>query len=289
MIRVIDYVSTARPLNSIGTGLGITLISSMFSGWRLGFDRVLIGFITGFAGTSSAMMINDYVDREVDRINKPWKPIPRGCINPNVVLTAGVSMLVLVVLLNSALGLELFLVTLFYATVSVAYSFLRRFWWSQLLVPLSTTSIVVYSYFSSGKPIEFLKVTLILSASIYLANLAREVVKALQDYEGDRRVGYSTIPIKFGGKTSIVVSITSGSIAVALNYIVCLIYKTSLIYVVLVTVANVVFTKCLVKLYVTFRELDNTPPPHELEVVRKRSLYSFLIAILAYSTLKTPY
>lgn len=288
MAKLKGYLSTARPLNSIGTGVGIALMLSMFSRWRPDLVRVAVGFITGFVGTSSAMMINDYVDREVDKVNKPWKPIPSGRADPKVVLAIGFALYTSAIALNLTLGFEVFFTTTFYATVSVVYSFLRRFWWSQLIVPLSTTSVLIYSYVSSGRPAEYEVAVVVLFTSIYLANLAREIAKAIQDLEGDRKAGYATIPVRFGEVFSTKAMFALGVLAVALNYLVYLVYAASTVYFILITVANLVFLKQFFKVFTSFRKTGLPLNKSILEDLRKRSLYSFLLAIIAYSTLKLP-
>ena len=39
---------------------------------------LLLGFVTGFAICGYSMVINDYYDIEVDRVNQPDRPLPSG-------------------------------------------------------------------------------------------------------------------------------------------------------------------------------------------------------------------
>ena len=42
---------------------------------------LLLGFVTGFAICGYSMVINDYYDIEVDRVNQPDRPLPSGAIS----------------------------------------------------------------------------------------------------------------------------------------------------------------------------------------------------------------
>lgn len=65
------------------TGAGIFVVAGemLGSGGVPPWDTVLLGFLTGFFISGSANISNDYFDREVDRINRPDRPLPSGRIS----------------------------------------------------------------------------------------------------------------------------------------------------------------------------------------------------------------
>jgi len=48
--------------------------------------NLLLGFVTAFSLTAASMVINDFYDREIDAINEPNRPIPRGDVSPKEAL-----------------------------------------------------------------------------------------------------------------------------------------------------------------------------------------------------------
>jgi len=51
--------------------------------------EALLGFLTGFFISSAAMVVNDYFNVEVDKVNAPHRPLPMGTIAiPEVMLLA---------------------------------------------------------------------------------------------------------------------------------------------------------------------------------------------------------
>jgi geranylgeranylglycerol-phosphate geranylgeranyltransferase len=64
---------------------------------------ILLGFLCGFFLSSTALILNDYFDLEVDRINAPHRPLPSGIVTKTEVI--GLS--ILTTLLGLAAGLAL--------------------------------------------------------------------------------------------------------------------------------------------------------------------------------------
>src|SRR6202521_6159023 len=55
---------------------------------------IVLGFITGFAICAFSMVVNDYYDVEVDRVNQPTRPLPSGQVSKGGAVGIAVAMLV---------------------------------------------------------------------------------------------------------------------------------------------------------------------------------------------------
>jgi geranylgeranylglycerol-phosphate geranylgeranyltransferase len=79
-----DIFEIFRPLNDIMGSL--TVIIGILN-TRLGVEaftliiNIILGVITYFFIAASGNIINDYYDIEIDKINRPDRPIPRGAIS----------------------------------------------------------------------------------------------------------------------------------------------------------------------------------------------------------------
>ncbi|WP_440058916.1 geranylgeranylglycerol-phosphate geranylgeranyltransferase [Thermogladius sp. 4427co] len=197
-MTLLDYLAMTRPLNSFMSGLGALISLLLFSGYRLDPWPALTAFLTGYLSTSSSMLVNDYVDAPVDRLNKPWKPIPSGRADPGTALALGLGLGASSVLLNLPAGPLPLATVAAYTLLGVLYSFSRKHWQSHFMVSASTTGPLVYGYILAGTPGGWLSFTVLYSLIIFSATTGREVVKALQDLEGDRALGYKTIPVVYG-------------------------------------------------------------------------------------------
>lgn len=286
MKKIPIYFSVTRPINSLITGLAIVFSILVYSDWSIDYSKLIIGFTTGYAGSAAAMCINDYVDVNVDSINKPWKPLPRGLISRSKVLYMSIAFLVTAVLIN-IFNSGLLLVALLYGTMSYTYSFLKKHWWRQLIVCLSTTAPIVYGYVASHTPAKYFYFTVFFALTMFSATLSREIVKALMDIIGDWENNYSTIPLRLGLdntwriKTLLyinsIVTVTTGLVAGRV------LEHVSIPYFVLITIASSVYTYYLLKTTssISSRYLNWIL----LEKTRRNTLAAMFIGLIAFFTI----
>ena len=85
MGKLTGFLQIIRPLNCLMMGFAVIVGASLVSTLNLTLN-LLFGFVTSFALTAASMVINDYYDREIDAINEPNRPIPRGDVSPKEAL-----------------------------------------------------------------------------------------------------------------------------------------------------------------------------------------------------------
>lgn len=271
-----SYVSMMRPLNSFMTGLAV--VFSLFVFYR-GLPHpmiILIGFITGFMGSASSMLINDYVDRKVDSINKPWKPIPSGKADP--VKTKHLSLIVLAtgIAVNMFLGMGPLITAFIYSTVGFLYSFLRRYWWSHYIVAFSTTGPIIYGFVLAGMPGDKLLFALLFSTTIFFVTLGREILKAIMDIEGDKRYGYVTLPIRFGIDVARKVMFLIGFVGSMTGVSTGLLGFAGPGYLLFMSIAAVLYMYALIRAYVSTSSIA------VLEESRRLSILAMLLGLVAF-------
>jgi 4-hydroxybenzoate polyprenyltransferase len=181
-----------------------------------------IFFIFSFAFVCMAAggyIINDYYDVKADNINKPGKVIVGNSISPNMALLmywvftiAGIS---LGCWAATQIGLPMLgLLFFFYAsglwfyTTSFKYVFLMGNLLVSLFiafVPFTAGFVELYAGVTRGHTIHtdidfsmMLKVISAISIFSFLITLARELVKDMEDVEGDEKAGCRTLPIVWG-------------------------------------------------------------------------------------------
>ncbi len=149
------------------------------------------GFITGAANT-----INDFFDGDIDRINKPDRPLPAGLVSPQNAriwsfllfgLGIGLSLLInpLAVLIASATSLLLF----YYS-----YRLKRTILSGNLVVGLVSALAFIYG----GVAVEQIGMAFIPAVFAFFFHLGREILKDIEDVPGDRKNQIKTFPITYG-------------------------------------------------------------------------------------------
>ena len=188
---------------------------------ELGFDVMLNPFWHGIFVLATILVaaggnaVNDAKDVNADGINKPDKMIVGKTIALDTALFTGQ----LLLLLGSILGLVL---GYFNNMLSFSYIFpltaillwvyannLKRVafignlaiaFLAGLMVFNEAIFDILYTLQSADRDLQIQAVWVILAVSgfSFVLTLARELIKDLQDIEGDRRAGYKTLPITSG-------------------------------------------------------------------------------------------
>jgi len=205
-----------RPVNAVVAGV-LTLIGAFVAGGLTGPGRALVPAAAAALATVLAVAagnaVNDYFDRDIDRVNAPDRPIPRGAVSPRAALAfSGVLFAVAV-----ALALTLPLVAIAIAVVNllalVAYTELFKG------LPGVGNAVVAYlggsTFLFGGAAVGEPLTAGVLAALAALSTLARELIKDVEDIDGDRQEGLNTLPIAVGERPALVVALVALALAVA--------------------------------------------------------------------------
>lgn len=276
MGKVIEFVKMMRPLNSVMTGIAVLFTVFVINGYAIkSLSLALIGFLTGFLISSASMLINDVIDLEVDRINKPWKPLPRGLFNPKSVEYFSIASLMLGVLLNTLSNTQALLTAAAYSIIAYAYNFLRNKWFSHFLVSIATTGPFIYGYSLSINSGERLTFITLFSIVVFLINTSREFVKSIADEKGDRAKGYQTVTTvfgeKFAAKLSLALAISGTLLAVAIG----LAGYAGLLYTIILGLSGAVFSSAAIKVL-------QRPVSEVAQKAKKTMIYSMLFALTGF-------
>ncbi len=160
---------------------------------------IVSAFAASFA-LASGNIINDINDLEADKINKPFRPLPSEKITIKQAYGLYVSGVFLSIILSFFLNQI--------ALTIVLFSILTLFIYSKLLkqIPLIgniTVAFLTGLVFIFGGVVVNNPVAAIVPAIFaFLINLIREIVKDIEDVDGDNKAGLKTFPIKFGYQKS---------------------------------------------------------------------------------------
>jgi len=191
------YLELLRPSNIIilffGTLLGAFVAIGKDAFFQL--ETYLAGFITILVG-GAGNVINDYFDVEIDRVNKPKRPLARGALSPEHAFRYWLALNVIALIVSAFLTPLNLCMTLFTIPMLYLYSryFKRMLFIGNFVISLLVSLGFLYGAASTGR-VENVFYPTIFS---FLLNLGREMLKDLEDVEGDKAFGAITIPIRFG-------------------------------------------------------------------------------------------
>jgi geranylgeranylglycerol-phosphate geranylgeranyltransferase len=197
------------------------VVGAALVGENLLFESVwvslLFGFLTGFFLTGGSMVVNDIIDREIDAVNEPTRPIPSGAVSlRQAEVFAGV-LGVLGFGFALATNRECFLIAVISWLVFAVYSLWgkRAGFFGNLLVSVCVVVPFVYGGFVVGRG--FGEASLVFVVIAFLSNTGREVTKGIVDVEGDRKKGVQTVAVRFGARVASVLAVVFYVSAVALS------------------------------------------------------------------------
>ncbi len=240
-------------------------------------ESTILGFVTGFAICGYSMVINDYYDIEVDRVNQPGRPLPSGAISTTGALVLATAMLAVgilasIVLVNwTAVG-----IVLLYALLSWLYNFrAKKYGLSGNVIVASSLAIpFIYGGVVSGGSVTS-SLLLFMAATAFLSGVGREVVKAMADVAGDEKRGIRSFARVYGVKAAAAVGAAFFLASVVSSLLPLVLIRVSLFYRAGVIVPDIVF------IYLAYAILRKPTGEAALKV-KTRALFGMLIGLIVF-------
>ncbi len=158
------------------------------------FPLILLGAVA--ITTAAGNVINDYYDIDIDRINRPGKPLPSGILSKKQVLCLYIILLVFLAFILIFLQPVIIIWIITWVVLLHLYSFLfkRRYFIGNLIVSLVTgTGFLLGSYYGGN-----IEAGVLPASFTFFFIFGREIVKDCEDIEGDYLCGSRTMAIVLG-------------------------------------------------------------------------------------------
>ncbi len=259
------WLSIARVGNDLA--LGIATIIGYILGGGTKFTDIVIVFIVGFLLGAGGNIVNDYFDRYVDAINKPWRPIPSGLISAKTAYRVSISLLIIGTLISLYLSYANGIIALIASLLVYLYSYKLK---KILLLGNTVVAFLVALSIIFGGVAAVMNIDIIIASLFaFLLNLGREFLKGIEDVEGDKAMGIKTIATVYNTFTAYISAFLVFLILVAISFIPYIMLGYSIIYLILALGVDVTV---LFSLYIT-RDLS---PSNAFKATRLLKLSVFL-------------
>jgi len=219
--------------------IAVILVGVILKGYFLSnylWDLIL-GMLVVFFAIAGGNALNDYYDREVDLINHPDRPIPSGKVSPKNALIFGLFLFLLAIVFSALINIWTFIITILAEIAMFSYEAKLK---NKGFVGNVTISILVGLIFVFGGAIfnDILRIS-IFALMAFSSNLGREIVKDIEDIEGD--INRQTLPKKIGEKSAGIIASTFFILAVALSPLPYLCLGFSIYYMLSVLISDAIF------------------------------------------------
>jgi len=212
------YIELTRPGNAVLTAVAVIAGAFIASGPNIiNFQsEISICCISAMMLVGGGNALNDYNDRESDKKNHPERPLPSGKISSNNALNFAQSLLSLglVILLLTLDNKMPFIIALLGVLTLLAYE--------NGLKAAGITGNIAVGFMSgavflfAGMAVNDPGLTLWMFGLALLATISREIVKDIQDLEGDQ--DRKTLPARIGIGNALNLAAIILIIAISLSY-----------------------------------------------------------------------
>ena len=270
-------IDLIRPINCGMIGFAVIVGAFVSKPTSLSAAQLALGFLTGFFICAFSMALNDVYDIEVDRVNRPDRPIPSGKLSAQGAYRISIFCL--------AAGMAFSVLSLNYLAVVIAaaYSFLswlynaraKKIGFAGNLIVASSLAIpFVYGGAVSGGSIAG-SLLLMMALTAFFSGVGREVVKAMADVEGDSKREINSIARRRGQGFASVVGALFFLLAVVTSWIPLLTGLANQVYTFGVVAPDLIF------IYLAVAILAK-PEPSRAYRVKKVALAGMTLGLLVF-------
>jgi len=211
------FFRITRPLNSVVAGLAAVLGYLIATGTVTLPSLILIVIVASI--TAAGNVLNDVFDLDIDRINRPDRPIPSGLVSLRAAKLYAALLFLLGVLLAASITVLALAIAVINSTMLIFYAMrLKRTpLFGNIAVSYLAASIFLFGGAFAGP--EGLIQNLPLAAITFLAMVARELLKDAEDIEGDTAGGAHTLPMVIGVRNTGLLAMACAIGAVIASYL----------------------------------------------------------------------
>lgn len=230
------YLEILRPANAVMASIAVLLMAIVSHVYNI---QIVLGALAVCIATGAGNTINDYYDYEIDKINKPDRPIPSGRISLDNALYYSLLLFAVATIIGFYISIPNGVMVIICSIIMIiyAYDFKKRCLIGNLTVSLLTGLTFIFG----GLITHDLYISVILAAFAFLMTVSREIIKDCEDIEGDIKEDAHTLPIAYGKDRSILLAFITNILTCILTPLLYVYGIFSPYYMMVVIVADIIF------------------------------------------------
>jgi geranylgeranylglycerol-phosphate geranylgeranyltransferase len=211
--RLKAFIQLSRPVNVLITLVSIPVASWIAGGTKSDLLPMFFAALTGALATAGANAINDSFDIEIDRINRPDRLLPRGVLTPRDAQRMWFLVSLVSIGLNIFINIPALLIVVF--SIFLLYYYSARLKRTIVAGNVTVGVMTGMAFIYGGVVVGRVDRALIPALFAFLVNFSRELVKDVEDVEGDRRERAVTLPVKYGSRPALILA--TGALAILIS------------------------------------------------------------------------
>lgn len=236
---LLDYLTILRPVNGLMGSVAVYIGSIVAGSSYYGSLTIFLAMISAFLISSAGMIINDYFDIEIDKINKPERPLASGRMKKNIGLSYSILLFIIGISLAYFVNYNALAIAVIVSILLILYAkyMKKMFFIGNFTVSLNVALTFLYGGIAFGSPFN----ALLLSLLALLSNIGREIYKSSDDILGDKQNNVTSLATKYGVFVARKIGFIFVLAAVIISFIPYMLGIFSTVYLMIVIVADVLF------------------------------------------------
>lgn len=199
--RLKIYLELIRPFTLIAPIVGF-LSGAIIASRAIPNIYCFVGALSAAILNAASNVNNQYFDLEIDKLNKPFRPLPSGRISKKKTIIFAFILYFSALILSWLINLQLFFIVLITAIITFFYSAppvrTKKYpFISNIFIALPRGMFLIVAGWSTAKPIFNIEPWFIgLIFALYLMGAA--TTKDFSDIKGDNQFGIKTLPVLYG-------------------------------------------------------------------------------------------
>lgn len=237
------YIEILRPFNALMGVIAVLLVAIIMVNFTV---YVPIACLIVFLFTGAGNVINDYVDHKIDAINKPERPIPSGRISLKTAAIYSIILFIISIIMAFIIGPIPGIIVILSAILMFLYAYYLKK--SLLIGNLSIAFLTGLCFVFAGVVLDAVTISIILGIYAFLMTMAREIVKDMEDIEGDSAENAKTFPIIFGMRAASILAAFFMVLASITSPVLYFMGIFNIIYLIIIIFAIILFLTCAVSI-----------------------------------------
>ena len=216
MTNISTVYKIIRPVNFLITFFSIIVASIICTVSSFYLLKIFYAALSGALTAAAGNVINDIFDIHIDKINRPNRPLPNGKISLKEAYILYIFLIFLSLFAAYLVNIEAFVIDLSALTLLFFYSFKFKgiILFGNFIVAFLTGLAFIYG----GIAVNNFKDAVIPALFAFLINFIREIVKDMEDIEGDLKNGISSLPHRYGFSRAKIIITTLSLLLIAATF-----------------------------------------------------------------------
>ena len=236
--KIKGLIELLRPELPFAAGISVIIGEIITLGKLPSLSELFLGFMWGFLLSGSAMILNDFFDIEVDKINAPNRPLPSGLISSNTALVFTIIISLLGLVISFFINKAAILLYIIFWFIGFLYNWKlkEKGLLGNLFVSSSVAVTIILGAIAVGNP--WNKAVLIFSLMLFVFDLGEEIAADAMDIEGDKKRNIKSIAILIGRQNALNISFLLFMIYIILSFIPVILNLFGISYLIIISLTN---------------------------------------------------